>query len=57
MQDANDLGGENGGLTMFGGYFGNWQHIDADPTVPVADVKGSTNGFVLGLEKGLGAAR
>ena len=57
MQDANGLGGENGGLTMFGGYFGNWQHIDADPTVPVADVKGSTNGFVLGLEKGLGAAR
>ena len=57
MQNANGLGGEGGALTMFGGYFGNWSRIDADPTVPVADVKGSTNGFVLGLEKSLGAAR
>jgi len=57
MRDASGLGGEDSGLTMFGGYFGNWSHIDADASVPVADVKGSTNGFVLGLEKRLGAAR
>ena len=55
--DASGFGGDSGGLTMFGGYFGNWSHIDADARVPVADVKGSTNGFVLGLEKSLGAAR
>jgi hypothetical protein len=57
MHDANGFGGGDSGLTMFGGYFGNWSHIDADASVPVADVKGSTNGFVLGLEKRLGAAR
>lgn len=56
-RDASGFGGDGGGLTMFGGYFGNWQHIDADPSLPVADVKGSTNGFVLGLEKGFGAGR
>ncbi len=55
--DANSLGGGESGLTMFGGYFGNWSHIDADASVPVARVKGNTNGFVLGLEKGLDAAR
>ncbi len=57
MRNANALGGEGRGLTMFGGYFGSWSHIDADPTVPVASVKGRTNGFVMGLEKGLGAGR
>lgn len=57
VRDTNGFGGGNGGLTMFGGYFGNWSHIDADARVPVADVKGSTNGFVLGLEKNLGAGR
>jgi uncharacterized membrane protein len=57
MRDANGLGGEGSGLTMFGSYFGNWSHTDADASVPVADVKGSTNGFVLGLEKSLGATR
>ncbi len=57
MRDASGLGGESGALTMFGGYFGNWQHTDADASVPVADVKGSSNGFVLGLEKGFGAGR
>ncbi|MBK9011901.1 autotransporter outer membrane beta-barrel domain-containing protein [Novosphingobium sp.] len=58
MHDANGLGGgDSGGLTMFGGYFGNWSHINADGSVPVASVKGNTNGFVLGLEKRLGSAR
>jgi uncharacterized membrane protein len=57
VRDVSGLGGADSGLTMFGGYFGNWQHIDADPSVPVADVKGTTNGFVLGLEKRLGAGR
>ena len=57
MRNANALGGEGRGLTMFGGYFGSWSHIDADPSVPVASVKGRTNGFVMGLEKGLGAGR
>lgn len=64
-----DLGGAGGsspvtraavggsGLTMFGGYFGNWASIDADARVPVASVRGNTNGFVLGLEKTLGDAR
>jgi hypothetical protein len=55
MRDANGLGGgDSGGLTMFGGYFGNWSHIDADASVPVANVRGNTNGFVLGLEKRIG---
>ncbi|UVO53568.1 autotransporter domain-containing protein [Sphingomonas sp. SUN039] len=45
------------GLTMFGGYFGNWASIDADSRVPVASVRGNTDGFVLGLEKTLGDAR
>ncbi len=46
-----------GGLTMFGGYFGNWARIDADSRVPVASVRGNADGFVLGLEKALGEAR
>jgi uncharacterized protein with beta-barrel porin domain len=41
------------GLTMFGGYFGNWARIDADARVPVASVRGNTDGFVLGLEKAI----
>jgi hypothetical protein len=41
------------GLTMFGGYFGNWARIDADSRVPVASVRGNTDGFVLGLEKAI----
>jgi probable HAF family extracellular repeat protein len=45
------------GLNMFGGYFGNWQHIDADARVPVANVRGNTNGFMFGLEKALGDGR
>ncbi|MEQ1509555.1 MAG: autotransporter domain-containing protein [Sphingopyxis sp.] len=57
MRGAHGFGGEGGGLTMFGGYFGNWSRIDADPSVPVANVKGSTNGFVLGLEQALGDGR
>jgi uncharacterized membrane protein len=57
MRDASALGGEGSGLTMFGGYFGNWSRIDADASVPVANVRGNTNGFVLGLEKALGDAR
>ena len=64
-----DLGGAGGsapvtraavggsGLTMFGGYFGNWASIDADSRVPVARLRGNTDGFVLGLEKTMGDAR
>ncbi len=57
IRDANGLGGDSNALTMFGGYFGNWSDIDADPTIPVANVEGSTNGFVLGLEKSFGGGR
>ncbi|WP_310531808.1 autotransporter outer membrane beta-barrel domain-containing protein [Novosphingobium sp.] len=57
VSDASGFGSADGALIMFGGYFGNWQHTDADPSVPVADLKGSTNGFVLGLEKSFGAGR
>jgi hypothetical protein len=57
IRDASGLGSDSNALTMFGGYFGNWTDIDADPTIPVANVEGSTNGFVLGLEKGVGAGR
>jgi probable HAF family extracellular repeat protein len=53
-RDESGLGGGEGGLTMFGGYFGNWSRTDADASVPVARATGRTNGFVLGLEKALG---
>ena len=56
IRDTSALGGEGSGLTMFGGYFGNWSRINADASVPVAGVKGRTNGFVLGLEKKLGGS-
>ena len=54
MRDANGYAGQGGGLSLFGGYFGNWTRIDADASVPVANVRGSTNGFILGLEQAVG---
>ncbi len=51
---ADGLVGDAGGLSMFGGYFGNWSRIDADASVPVANVRGRTNGFVLGVQQALG---
>lgn len=57
MRQQMALGDDGSGLTMFGGWFGSWSKIDADPRVPVARVHGDTQGFVLGLEKTLGNAR
>jgi uncharacterized protein with beta-barrel porin domain len=54
MRDANGYAGQGGGLSLFGGYFGNWTRIDADASVPVANVRGSTNGFIFGLEQAVG---
>ncbi len=51
IRDANGADGATSGLTMFGAYFGNWSRIDADARVPVAQVRGNTDGFVLGLDK------
>jgi len=39
---------------MFGGYFGSRTSIDADASIPVARVKGDSDGFVLGLQQALG---
>ena len=52
--DESGLGGREGGLTMFGGYFGGRTSIDADASIPVARVKGDSDGFVLGLQQALG---
>lgn len=56
MNDESGLGGGEGGLTMFGGYFGGRSSIDADASIPVARVKGDSDGFVLGLQQALGDA-
>ncbi len=45
----------NDGLTTFGGYFGNSSKVNADVQRAVADVKGSSSGFVLGAEKAFSA--
>jgi outer membrane autotransporter protein len=45
----------NDGLTTFGGYFGNSSKINADAQRAVADIKGSSSGFVLGAEKAFSA--
>lgn len=52
MRDEMALGGEGGGLSLFGGGYGRWSSINADASVPVAKVKGDAKGFVLGIEKG-----
>ena len=54
MNDESGLGGGGGGLMMFGGYFGSRTSIDADASIPVARVKGDSDGFVLGLQQALG---
>ncbi len=54
VSDESGLGGSEGGLTMFGGYFGGRTSIDADASIPVARVKGDSDGFVLGLQQALG---
>lgn len=54
MHGEAGLGGGEGGLTMFGGYFGGRSSIDADASIPVARVKGDSDGFVLGLQQALG---
>jgi probable HAF family extracellular repeat protein len=51
---ASGGGGGESGLTMFGGYFGGRTSIDADASIPVARVKGDSDGFVLGLQQALG---
>jgi uncharacterized protein with beta-barrel porin domain len=50
---AMHLGAQGSGLSMFGSYFGNRSSIDADTALAVAPVKGTIDGFVLGLEKEL----
>ncbi len=42
------------GRVMFGGYFGSWSRTDADPGIPVAGVRGQTDGMALGLERQVG---
>lgn len=54
VRDESGLGGGESGLTMFGGYFGGRNSIDADASIPVARVKGDSDGFVLGLQQALG---
>lgn len=54
LRHESGLGGGEGGLTMFGGYFGGRSSIDADAGIPVARVKGDSDGFVLGLQQALG---
>ncbi|WP_373472325.1 autotransporter domain-containing protein [Sphingorhabdus lacus] len=54
VRDESGLGGGESGLTMFGGYFGGRSSIDADASIPVARVKGDSDGFVLGLQQALG---
>jgi hypothetical protein len=56
MRGEAGLGGGEGGLMMFGGYFGGRSSIDADASIPVARVKGDSDGFVLGLRQALGDA-
>lgn len=56
VRDESGLGGKDSGLTLFGGYFGSRSSIDADASIPVARVKGDSDGFVLGLERSLGDA-
>jgi Autotransporter beta-domain len=56
VHDESGLGGGESSLTMFGGYFGSRSSIDADISVPVARVKGNSDGFVLGLQLALGDA-
>ncbi|MBK9433370.1 MAG: autotransporter domain-containing protein [Sphingomonadales bacterium] len=53
-RDESGLGGGESGLTMFGGYFGSRSSIDADASIPVARIKGDSDGFVLGLQQALG---
>lgn len=56
MNDESGLGGGESGLTMFGGYFGSRSSIDADASIPVARIKGDSDGFVLGLQQSLSDA-
>ena len=56
--DARGVSGFAGepSLTLFGGYFNDRASTIADPSIPVAAVKGSTDGLTIGLEKSLGSA-
>ncbi|WP_430443804.1 autotransporter domain-containing protein [Sphingorhabdus contaminans] len=56
VSNESGLGGGESGLTMFGGYFGGHNSINADVSIPVARVKGDSDGFVLGLQQALGEA-
>jgi uncharacterized protein with beta-barrel porin domain len=58
MRNANALGGEGRGPDHVRRLFrAAGRTLMQTPTVPVASVKGRTNGFVMGLEKWLGAGR
>lgn len=52
-ESVSALGGSDSGLSMFGSYYHSWSSVDADASVPVAQVNGNTDGFVLGIAKDL----
>lgn len=48
--DARSLASD-GGFVLFGGYFNDRTSIDADPSIPVARVKGASDGLTVGVER------